>query len=99
MNILRDQIRKTKIRNGFRFQLDERERRESRQLIVPQRQLGVDRLELSTCAAICRLRRVAPGHLRLALSDPSSSRHRSVDDPTSVRAVGHGDRGRLCFLR
>ena len=38
-------------------------------------QMGVDR-KLSTCAAICRLRRVAvaPGPLRLALLDPSIDR-------------------------
>ena len=34
MNILRDQIRKTKIRNGFISNSDERERRESRWLVV-----------------------------------------------------------------
>ena len=56
---------------------DERERRESRQLLVPEVGPGVDR-KLSTCAAICRLRRVAPGHLRLALSDPPTGRRSNM---------------------
>ena len=51
-------------------------------------QLGVDR-KLSTCAAICRLRRVAPGHLRLALSDPSMGR----------RSYMQSDIGKALFLR
>ena len=39
--------------------------------------MGVDQ-KLSTCAAICRLRRVAPGRLRLALPDPSIGRRSYV---------------------
>ena len=74
MNILRDQIRKTEIsKTAFVSNADERERRESRQFSCLCLQLGVDR-KLSTCAAICRLCRVAPGHLWLALPDQSIGR-------------------------
>ena len=50
-------------------------------------QVGVDR-KLSTCAAICRLRRVAPGPLRLALPDPS------IDQ----RSYKQSDDGKALFL-
>ena len=50
-------------------------------------QFGVDR-KLSTCAAIFMLRRVAPGHLRLALSDPSIGR----------RSYMQSDIGKALFL-
>ena len=84
MNIFRDQIRKTKIRNGFRFQLGRKESDVSLAscLCLHRLQLGADR-KLSTCAAICRLRRVAPGHLRLALPDPSIGRW------SDLHAIGH----------
>ena len=68
----RPDSKKQKSETAFVSNLDERERRESRQFSCLCLQLGVDR-KLWTCAAICRLRRVAPGHLRyrLALPDPS----------------------------
>ena len=50
-------------------------------------QYGIDR-KLSTCAAICRLRRVAPGHLRLALPDSSIGR----------RSYMQSDIGKALFL-
>ena len=50
---------------------DERERRESRQLLVPA--VG-SRPKTVDVRSDCRLCRVAPGHLRLALSDPSIGR-------------------------
>ena len=45
------------------------------------------RPKLPTCAAICRLRRVAPGPLRLALADPSIDR----------RSVGRRE-GSVCYV-
>ena len=85
MNILRDQILKTEIRKGFRFDSnsDERERRESRQLLVT----AVGSRPKTACAVICRLRRVAAGPLRLALPDPSIDRRSSCSRTSGWKAV------------
>ena len=80
---------KQKLETAFVSNSDERDRREFRQLLVPAR-LGVDR-KLSTCAAICRLRRV----WHLAICGKHFRIHRSVDDPTCNRTL---HLGRL-FLR
>ena len=49
-------------------------------------QLEVDR-KPPTCAAICRLRRVAPGHLRLALPDPSIGRRSCMQSDIGKASV------------
>ena len=91
MNILRDHIRKTKIRHGFCFHLG---RKRATWFSLAACDCSWESTEncRSTCAAICNLRRVAAGLLRFAFPDPS------IDRRSYMHAAGRMS-GRLCFLR